>query len=181
MTDGLPGQTAAVRANEVLLDLFGRLPDLVRSAVDGLSPDDLARAPGPGANTVGWLVWHLTRVQDDHVAEVAGRPQVWQEDDWGPRFGLPSGAMDTGYGHSPSQVASLRPESADVLVAYYQAVAARTAAFLETLSDDDLDRVVDEAWDPPVTLGVRLVSVADDDLEHVGQAAYVRGLLERGD
>jgi uncharacterized damage-inducible protein DinB len=168
-----------MRTNEVLLELFGRLPDLVRSAVKGLSRDDLARAPEPGANTVGWLVWHLTRVQDDHVAEVAGRPQVWQEDDWAPRFGFAPGAMDTGYGHTASQVAAVRPESAEVLVAYYDAVAERTTAYLATLSDADLDRVVDENWDPPVTLGVRLVSVADDDLEHVGQAAYARGLLER--
>jgi uncharacterized damage-inducible protein DinB len=168
-----------MRTNEVLLELFGRLPDLVQSAVKGLSPDDLARPPEPGANTVGWLVWHLTRVQDDHVAEVAGRPQVWQEEDWAPRFGFAPGAMDTGYGHAASQVAAVRPESAEVLVAYYDAVAERTTAYLATLSDADLDRVVDENWDPPVTLGVRLVSVADDDLEHVGQAAYVRGLLER--
>jgi uncharacterized damage-inducible protein DinB len=170
-----------VRANNVLLDLFGRLPELVRGAVDKLSPDELARPPAPGANTVGWLVWHLTRVQDDHVAEVAGRPQVWQEDDWAPRFGLESGTAETGYGWSSEQVAALRPESADTLVAYYDAVAERTTAFLATLTDDDLDKVVDERWDPPVTLGVRLVSVADDDLEHVGQAAYVRGLLLAGE
>ena len=168
-----------MRSNEVLLELFGRLPDLVRSAVKGLSPDELARPPQPGANTVGWLVWHLTRVQDDHVAEVAGRPQVWQEDDWAPRFGLPADATDTGYGYSAEQVAAIRPRSAEVLVAYYDAVAERTTEYLATLSDADLDRVVDENWDPPVTLGVRLASVVDDDLEHVGQAAYARGLLER--
>ena len=168
-----------MRSNEVLLELFGRLPDLVGSAVEGLSPDELARPPGPGANPIGWLVWHLTRVQDDHVAEVAGRPQVWQEDGWAPRFGLPAGATDTGYGHTPEQVTALRPESAEVLVAYYDAVAERTTEYLATLSDADLDRVVDENWDPPVTLGVRLASVVDDDLEHVGQAAYARGLLER--
>jgi uncharacterized damage-inducible protein DinB len=120
-------------------------------------------------------------VQDDHVAEVAGRPQVWLEDDWAPRFGLESGTTETGYGWSAEQVAALRPESADVLVAYYDAVAERTAAYLVTLSDGDLDRVVDDSWDPPVTLGVRLASVADDDLEHVGQAAYVRGLLTGGE
>ena len=165
-----------MRSSEVFLELYGRLPDLVRAAVDGLTPDELARPPAPGANTVGWLVWHLTRVQDDHVAEVAGRPQVWQEGDWAPRFGLDSGAMDTGYGWSAEQVAALRPDSADVLVAYCDAVAERTAAFFATLTDADLDRVVDDRWDPPVTLGVRLVSVADDDLEHVGQAAYVRGI-----
>ena len=166
-----------MRTNEVFLELYGRLPDLVRAAVHGLSPDDLARPPAPGANTVGWLVWHLTRVQDDHVAEVAGRPQVWAEEDWARRFGLDPESTDTGYGWSAEQVAALRPESADVLVAYYDAVAERTSALLATLTDADLDRVVDERWDPPVTLGVRLVSVADDDLEHVGQAAYVRGVL----
>jgi uncharacterized damage-inducible protein DinB len=170
-----------MRTNEVLIELFGRLPDLVRAAVDGLTPEELARPPAPGANTVGWLVWHLTRVQDDHIAEVAGRPQVWQEGDWARRFGLGEARTATGYGWSAQQVAALRPESADVLVAYYDAVAERTTAFLATLTDADLDRVVDERWDPPVTLGVRLVSVADDDLEHVGQAAYARGLLKAPD
>jgi uncharacterized damage-inducible protein DinB len=170
-----------MRTNEVFLELYGRLPDLVRAAVDGLTPDELARPPAPGANTVGWLVWHLTRVQDDHVAEVAGRPQVWAEGDWAGRFGLDPATTDTGYGWSAEQVAALRPESADVLVAYHDAVAERTTAFLATLTDADLDRVVDERWDPPVTLGVRLVSVANDDLEHVGQAAYVRGILRARD
>ena len=170
-----------MRTNEVLLEIYGRLPELVRAAVEGLTPDELARPPAPGANTVGWLVWHLTRVQDDHVAEVAGRPQAWAEGDWARRFGLDPASTDTGYAWSAEQVAALRPESADVLVAYYDAVAERTTAFLTTLTDADLDRVVDERWDPPVTLGVRLVSVADDDLEHVGQAAYVRGILRARD
>jgi uncharacterized damage-inducible protein DinB len=168
-----------VNTAELLGELFGRLPGLVRGAVQGLSPADLERAPAPGANTVGWLVWHLTRVQDDHVAEVAGRAQVWDEGDWAPRFGLPQGALDTGYGHTQEQVVTVRPESAESLVAYYDAVSERTGAFLAGLADGDLDRVVDRRWDPPVTLGARLVSVAVDDLEHAGQAAYVRGLVER--
>jgi uncharacterized damage-inducible protein DinB len=166
-----------VRANEVLLDLFGRLPRLVRSVVRDLSPDQLAYAPREGANTVAWLVWHLTRIQDDHVADVQGSEQVWADGDWASRFGLPQGTLDTGYGYTPEQVATVRPESWGTLVEYYDAVHARTIAYLEQLTDDDLDRVVDDSWDPPVTLGVRLVSVADDDAQHVGQAAYLRGLL----
>ena len=71
----------------------------------------------------------------------------------------------------------MRPESPDVLLGYLGEVQARTTAMLEGLAPDDLDRVVDRRWDPPVTLGVRLVSIADDCLQHVGQAAYVRGLL----
>jgi uncharacterized damage-inducible protein DinB len=158
-----------------LHELFDRIPPLVRGAVEDLSEDQLATPPAQGANTIAWLVWHLTRIEDDHVADVAGQPQVWEEGGWAPRFGLAEGATDTGYGHSAAEVAAVRAD-AGTLVAYHDAVAERTAAFLDQLQADDLDRVVDERWDPPVTLGVRLVSVASDALQHAGQAAYARGL-----
>lgn len=166
-----------MNVSEVLIEAFDRLPDLVRSAVDGLSPEDLRWAPAPGANSVGWLVWHLTRVQDDHIADILGQDQVWVQDGWAGRFGLDADPANTGYGHAAAQVATVRPESAEVLVRYYDAVAARTREFLRGITAEDLNRVVDEGWDPPVTLGVRLVSVLNDDDQHVGQAAFVRGLL----
>ncbi|SHN47089.1 mycothiol transferase [Cryptosporangium aurantiacum] len=165
-----------MNVNELLTEGYDRLPDLVRDAVKGLSPEQLRWAPAEGANSIGWLVWHLTRVQDDHVAEILEQDQVYAADGWPRRFGL-SDASDTGYGHTPAQVAAVRPESDQALIDYYDAVHARTRQFLAGLSPADLDRVVDERWDPPVTLGVRLVSVLDDDSQHVGQAAYVRGLL----
>jgi uncharacterized damage-inducible protein DinB len=169
-----------VNVNELLSDAYGRLPDLVRSAVEGLTPEQLHWAPGPGSNSIGWLVWHLTRVQDAHVAELADAKQVWTSGDWAGRFGLAhAGPDDTGFDHVPEQVDAVRPESAEALVEYYDAVAERTRAMLAGLREADLDRVVDERWEPPVTLGVRLVSVLDDDVQHAGQAAYVRGLLER--
>jgi len=166
-----------VRINDVLLELFDRLPDLVRGAVDGLDAEALVKAPRAGANTVGWLVWHLTRVQDHHVAELLDEPQLWVTENWGPRFGIASDPSNHGYGHKPADVAAVRPESAAVLVDYYDAVSERTRRYVRTLTEDDLDRVIDKRWDPPVTLGVRLISVACDDLEHVGQAAYLRGLI----
>jgi uncharacterized damage-inducible protein DinB len=168
-----------VDVREVLEELFGRIPDHVHRAVDGLSPTDLARAPTPGANTIGWLVWHLTRIQDHHVAELLGREQVWATEPWPARFGLEPDVDNTGYGHRADEVAQVRPDSAEVLIGYYEAVAARTAELLAELTVADLDRVVDERWDPPVTLGVRLVSIADDDIQHAGQAAYLRGVLGR--
>lgn len=161
----------------VYTELYGRLPDLVRGAVDGLDADQLAAAPAPGANTVGWLVWHLTRVQDHHVTELVGDEQLWVAGGWAARFGLEPDPDDIGYGHDADEVAAVRPDGPEVLVGYHDAVHERTLRFLAGLRPDDLDRVVDERWDPPVTLGVRLVSVADDDLQHVGQAAYLRGLL----
>ena len=163
----------------LLEELFGRIPDHLHRAVDGLSAADLAQVPAAGANTIGWLVWHLTRVQDHHVSELLGREQVWTTGRWPARFGLQSDPEDTGYGHSAEQVANVRPDSSEVLIGYYEAVAAQTAELLAEATAADLDRVVDERWDPPVTLGVRLVSIADDDIQHAGQAAYVRGILGR--
>ncbi|MFF0152306.1 DUF664 domain-containing protein [Micromonospora sp. NPDC005203] len=164
--------------SDLLTEAYDRLPDLVRAAVDGLRPEQLRWAPGPGANSIGWLVWHLTRVQDHHVADLLDAEQVWVSGDWAGRFGLTADPDNTGYGHSAAQVETVRPESAQALVDYYEAVASRTGSFLAGLRPADLDRVVDESWDPPVTLGVRLVSIVDDDLQHAGQAAYVRGLFE---
>ena len=166
-----------MNASEMVSEGFGRLPELVDEAVRGLSPEQLRQAPADGANTIAWLVWHLTRVQDSHIAELIDAEQVYLSGDWAPKFGLKPSPSDTGYGYTAAQVAAVAPESWQVLVGYYEAVHTRTMAFIDGLSDDDLDRVVDEGWDPPVTLGVRLMSVYDDDTRHVGQAAYVRGLL----
>ena len=163
--------------NDVLNDAFGRLPGLVRSAVKELSPAQLRWAPAEGANPIGWLVWHLTRVQDDHVGDLIDGRQIYVDGAWGPKFGLKSEPGDIGYDHSAAQVAAVAPESWHVLVDYYTAVHGRTTTFIDGLSAAYLDRVVDERWDPPVTLGVRLLSVLNDDTQHAGQAAYVRGLL----
>jgi hypothetical protein len=163
----------------LLLELLGRIPPLARAAVEGLGPEDLTRAPAPGLNTVGWLVWHLTRVQDHYLAEILDTEQIWSTGTWAARCGLDPDPSNTGYGHGPDEVASVRPDGPDVLLDYLDAIDQRTRTTLEALTPGDLDRIVDRRWDPPVTLGVRLVSIADDSLQHVGQAAYVRGWLGR--
>ncbi|MET9266329.1 DUF664 domain-containing protein [Amycolatopsis sp. NPDC004079] len=162
---------------DLLVDGFGRVREVVHQAVDGLTAEQLAARPGPEANSIGWLVWHLARVQDDHVADVADTDQLWTAADWREKFDLPFAAGDIGYGHSSEDVAQVRPESPDLLTGYYDAVHEHTVSWVAGLDGAALDRVVDEAWNPPVTLGVRLVSVLSDDLQHAGQAAYVRGLL----
>jgi len=166
-----------MRSRDLLLDAFERIQQTLRAAVDGLTPDQLAHRPAPEANSIAWLAWHLLRIQDDHVADVAGREQAWTAEGWADRFGLPFDPSVTGYGFSAEEVGQVGDVPADLLLDYAAAVHRRTAEFLRTLSDDDLDRVVDLSYDPPVTLGVRLVSVLSDDLQHAGQAAYLRGLL----
>ena len=163
----------------LLTDSFSRIGEEVHGAVEGLSAEQLAYRVDAEANSIGWLVWHLSRVQDDHVAGVAGSEQVWTAQGWVDRFGLPFRARSIGYGHSSDKVGAVRVESPDLLTGYYDAVAVRTQEYVGGLTESDLDRVVDEAWDPPVTLGVRLVSVIDDCAQHAGQAAFVRGIVLR--
>ena len=168
-----------MESHEVLIDLFERVSEHVHEAVDGLDAAALCTPPEPGANPIGWLVWHLTRVQDHHVAEILGQEQVWISGKWATGFGIAADPHNIGYDHSWKDVMSVQPESAEVLIGYYEAVEARTREMLKSTTAADLDRVVDKRWDPPVTLGVRLISIADDDIQHAGQASYVRGILDR--
>ena len=166
-----------MRLSELLIELYDRVPPIVHDAADGLDADDLRWRPSPEANSIGWLLWHLTRVQDNHVSELREAPQVWTTGDWATHFQLAPDAHNTGYGHSAEDVDTVRPDGPEALTSYCDAVISTTRTFLAGLEEADLDRVVDRRWNPPVTLGVRLVSVAQDNLEHAGQAAYLRGLL----
>ena len=165
-------------STDVLVDAFGRVSSDVHRALDGLGAEELALRVDDTANPVSWLVWHLTRVQDDHVAELAGTEQAYTADGWSARFGLPLADGDTGYGHSSDQVDAVARTVTDptLLLGYLDATHERTVAYLRTLADADLDAVIDDAWDPPVTRGVRIVSVVDDDIQHAGQAAFAAGI-----
>jgi Protein of unknown function (DUF664) len=165
-----------VTSADLLADAFDRIKGVVGRALDDLTDEQLTAQVGPVANPIGWLVWHLTRIQDDHVCDVAGIEQAWIAQGWYERFGVPFPLTDHGYGHTEAQVEQVRVPG-ELLRGYHDAVHGRTVDYVRTIRDADLDRVVDTNWDPPVTLGVRLVSVVSDDLQHAGQAAYVKGLL----
>lgn len=160
----------------MLVDAFGRVSDDVHGAVSGLTDDELCVRLDPDANSIAWLVWHLTRIQDDHVAGAFGEPQIWPS--WASRFELPFDLSEVGYGQDSASVALVRVP-APLLISYYEAVQAATLPVVSAVSDADLDKVVDHRWNPPVTLGVRLVSVLNDTAQHAGQAAFVRGILLR--
>jgi hypothetical protein len=163
---------------QILVDAFGRVRELVVDLTDGLTDEIASYRPDPKANSIAWLIWHLSRVQDDHIADLAQVEQVWPE--WRDRFGLPFSKWATGYGQGPEDVAAVRVSS-DLLSGYHQAVHELTLRYVDGLTSAELDRIVDTRWDPPVTAAVRLVSVIGDTMQHLGQAAYVRGLAERRD
>jgi hypothetical protein len=164
--------------DDILIDGFERVRSVVHSTLRRATEDQLGYRADPEANTVAWLVWHLTRVQDDHVADAFGHEQVSTSEGWVERFQLPFNAAETGYGQSADEVASVRA-SAELLAGYHDAVHARTVQCLRGIEEAALERIVDRSYDPPVTLAVRLVSVLSDDLQHAGQAAYVLGLSRR--
>lgn len=164
---------------ELLVDAFDRVREAVQQTVVGLSAEELCARLDPAANSIVWLVWHLARVQDDHVADAAGLEQVWLRDGWVGRFDLPLDPKAIGYGHTGEEVAAVRVEDPRLLVDYYEAVHRQTVEYVRGLRDADFDRIVDRSWDPAVTLGVRLISVVNDTLMHIGQAQFIRGVLVR--
>ena len=174
----LPFGDMSDHAKQILVDAFGRVRELVIDLTDGLTDDIASYRPDPGANSISWLIWHLSRIQDDHVADLAQIEQVWPE--WRERFALPFGKWTTGYGQGPEEVAAVRV-SGDLLSGYHQAVHELTMRYVDGITTTELERIVDTRWDPPVTASVRLVSVIGDTLQHLGQAAYVRGLAQRRD
>ena len=167
-----------MKTSEVLIDGYNRVQQLVHRLLDGLPPKALTARLDPDANTIGWLVWHMARVQDDHLADAFDGEQVWTSQGWVERMSLPFDASATGYAQSSADVGAV-DVPAETLLGYLDAVHARSVEYLTPLTDTDLDRIVDDAWDPPVTLGVRLISVLGDGLQHAGQASLIRGVLER--
>ena len=165
----------AATAQELLRDLFTRLIEHVDNLTDGLDDEVSFWRPTPKANSIAWLIWHSARVQDVQISDIAKTQDVWTGQRWVDRFRLDLPPDDTGYGHSPDDVAKVRA-SAELLAGYYHAVHDMTLEFASTLTADDLARIVDRNWDPPVTASARLVSIVDDCAQHLGQAAYVSGI-----
>jgi hypothetical protein len=163
---------------ELIIDGYGRVIETLERALVGLSREDLERQPHPDSNPMGWLAWHLTRVQDEHIADLMGEEQLWVSDAWHERFGRPADRGDLGWGHTSEQVAAFRSPDVETLLDYHRVVMERTKSYIAALPDAELDRELNEPWFQPLpTVGVRIVSVLDDSAQHAGQVAYVRGLL----
>ncbi len=160
-------------------DALSHMSDRLIAGLDGLSVEQQRYRPDPDPNTIAWLAWHLTRVQDHHIADLGGGNQLWIDDGWGKKLGMSSDLEDHGYGHTSEQVGALVPPNATVLAEYQAPVAQRTDTYVRGLTEEQFDEIIDRAWDPPVTRGVRLTSVVNETAQHVGQISYLRGLVER--
>lgn len=162
--------------NKILIDAFERISEEVHTTLDQLSTKDLIYQPTKNSNSIAWLVWHLSRVQDSQIADLIDGKQVW-ENGWYEKFKLPFDKQATGYGQNSKDVLKVQP-SLDLLLGYYNQVHSRTVKYLAELKDSDYSKIVDTRWTPPVSLAARLISTISDDLQHIGQAAYIKGLLK---
>jgi hypothetical protein len=163
---------------DLIIDGFSRVLEILEPALKGLKKIDLDKQPKPDCNSIGWIIWHLTRGQDAQIADLSKKEQVWIAEKWYEKFHRESDPQDTGYGHIPEQVAAFKSPSTGILLNYYRATKERTKEYLAGLDLKDLDRKLDEPWySPPPTLGVRLISILADCLQHSGEVAYLRGLL----
>ena len=163
---------------DLLTDAYGRIEQVIERSLKGLTEDDLKWQPKPDCNSIGWLVWHLTRVQDDHISSLMGEDQLWIKDGWYMKFNRPPDSKDRGFGDTPEQVAAFASD-AQTLLDYHKVVSDRSKQYFKTLPDADLDRELNEPqYQPLPTVGVRIISILADNLQHAGQAAYVRGQLQ---
>jgi len=168
-----------MECHDLLADGYGRVLEVLERVLEGISEDDLYWQPRPDCNSIGWLAWHLTRQQDAQIASLMGEEQLWIKDGWHAKFQRPPEPRDVGFGQTPEQVAAFRAPDIQTLLDYHRAVLERSKGYFLTLSKEDLDRQLDERWfQPPPTVGVRLISIMDDATLHAGQAAYVRGLRQ---
>jgi hypothetical protein len=163
--------------NEILIDEFNRIKDVVHKTVKGLSDDDLTYFLEEVPNSVAWQVWHLTRIQDNHIASFLNLEQVWTGSGWYEKFGLPFDKNATGWGQTAKETKQVKVNG-KLLLGYLDEVTDVTVKCINSLADSDYKKIVDKHWDPPVTLAVRLVSVLSDDFQHAGQAAFLKGLIK---
>lgn len=165
---------------QLITDILVRISQRLERVLDGLTVDDLDQRPHPDCNSIGWLAWHLTRIQDLIITEIMEEEQLWIKDKWYAKFGRSPDPSDTGLGHSSEDVAAFRSPDGKTLLAYHRVVLEQSKRYTKNkLSETDLKRKSESSTLASVnTVHARLVAVINDNLQHVGQAAYLRGLLK---
>lgn len=163
---------------DLLIDGYGRVVESMERILKGLSQDQLNWQPNIDCNSIGWISWHLTRQHDSQITDLLEEEQLWIKDGWYAKFNRTSDPSDTGFGHTSQQVAAFDSPKVEILIDYQRAVFKRSKRYFQSLSKTDLDRILNEPYQPPPTVSVRLISILEDSLLHLGQTTYIRGLLQ---
>lgn len=165
-----------MQAQELIINIFERISQELDKALNGLTQEDVNKQPSHDTNSIGWLMWHLTRYQDKSIKDLLGEEQLWISDKWHIKFNRTADPQDLGGGHTPEDLAAFKSPDVQVLLSYHHAVLEQTRKYVGKLSEAELDRKLDNPRWP--TVGARLEGLISDNYQHVGQIAYVRGLLK---
>ena len=164
---------------DLMTDGFSRVPEFLENVLKGLNQEDLDWMPRADSNSIGWLIWHLTRQQDAQIAYLMGKEQLWTEDGWHARFNRDANLKDIGFGHTPEQVAAFQSPDIPTFLGYLRATVERTIQFLSDLSEEDLDRELNEPqYNPLPKVGVRLISILDDSVQSRACLRSARGMVQ---
>ena len=160
--------------NEFITDALEKENGFLLDALDGLTSDELAWQPAPDANSIGWILWHMVRVEDMWIHFFAQfQTELWETEGWHEKFGLPT--RDNGFGHTAEQVNNFPSIDLAQFLEYRASVRASTLVYLNTLSPDDMETVPRERR-PEMSLGAMFRQIIGEMYQHVGHIAYLRGL-----
>ncbi len=160
--------------NEFITDALEKENGFLIDALDGLTADEMSWQPAPDANSIGWILWHMVRVEDMWIQFFAQfQTELWEAEEWHEKFGLPT--RDNGFGHTTEQVNNFPGVDLEQFLQYRAAVRASTLAYLDTLSPDDMETVPRERR-PEMSLGAMFRQIIGEMYQHVGHIAYLRGL-----
>lgn len=165
-----------MESGEFITGLFERIVQVLETALEGLNEEEINRQPDPACNSIGWLVWHLTRVQDMFISRLTDKEQVWITGKWYEKFGREANPRDAGYGHTPEDLAGFKAPDVKTLMDYHQATLEKTRQYTGKLTGEELSREIDDPRTPVVA--ARLTAFISDNLQHAGQAAYLRGWIK---
>ncbi|HJN88462.1 MAG: DinB family protein [Dehalococcoidia bacterium] len=164
--------------NEFIEESLGKEHEFLMEAIQDLTPEELAWQAGPEANPIGWILWHMIRVEDMWMQFfIQERPEIWERDGWHLKFGLPT--RDVGFGHTPEQVAQFPLLDLPDLNEYGEAVRGGTLEYLGSLGPEDYGRVPRERR-PEMSVGAVFRQVVGELFQHQGHISYLKGLLRSG-
>ena len=166
---------------DLIIDGYNRIFEILDPALKGVSQGELNQQPKPDTNSLGWTIWHLARGQDAQIADLAITDQLWIKDGWHKKFNRAADPSDTGFGDTSEQVAAFKSPTAKVMLEYCHAVVTASLRYLKSVDEKELNRTLDEPYDPKPTVGTRIVSIMADSLIHAGEVSYIRGLIKGTD
>ena len=151
---------------------------VLRRALSELSTEELNSHPcGPGTNSIAWLIWHLTRIQDLSASARMGKDQAWVAEGFHAKFGMEADFMKFN-SFTPEELDAFPQMDAESLLGYYECARGYLTEYVNSLSASDLDAPVPPRPHGPENVGDALGITLADNTQHFGQIAFIMGVVK---